>query len=409
MTDLPYVHTKETEGFPPGKDEIKALTLKMADRIIKETSFRIIDILTGEEYTESKALPVNENIRLKSGYNDWKYWNGVIHLAFIRLTEVFGGNCYRQYALDNYNFAFKHLGYFKKLFDTHVPGANFHQFFRLDRLDDFGALASGLLDLDELRDKEAVKEYLERVKHYIEFQQDRLNDGTFARNRFGYTTLWGDDMFMSIPFLVRAARIFNENKCIEDAINQVVNFNKHLQNTANGLYFHCKYENLKQHGVAHWGRANGWMVLAQCELLDHLPRAHPHREELIKILQDHLVNLSRYQSESGMWHQLIDKSDSFPESSSTAMFTYGFARAVNQGWMDDIYSQVAIAGWNGLAQNITEDGILKNVSMGFNIKQELPFYYKQPVEEFGEHGVGAAMLAGAEMYRLGNFRDCVWC
>lgn len=409
MADLPYVHTKETEGFPPDRDQIKELTLNMANRIVNETSFQFIDTATGKEYTESKDLPVNEQIRLKSGYNDWKYWNGVIHLAFLRLTDVFDDRSYRQYAIDNYNFAFKHLEYFNKLFDARVPVANFHQFFRLDRLDDFGALASGLLDLDELRDSEEIKQYLEKVKHYIVFEQDRLEDGTFARNRFGYTTLWGDDMYMSIPFLVRAANVFKEDKLYEDAITQVFNFDKHLRNQANGLYFHCKYVNLKQHGVAHWGRANGWMVLAQCELLDHLPADNPHRNALIRILQDHLVSLSRFQSENGMWHQLIDKTDSFLESSSTAMFTYGIARAVNQGWMDNIYSQIAINGWNGLVQNISKDGILKNVSMGFNIKQELPFYYRQPVEEYGEHGVGAAMLAGAEMYRLGNFRDCVWC
>ena len=47
--------------------------------------------------------------------------------------------------------------------------------------------------------------------------------------------------------------------------------------------------------------------------------------------------------------------------------------------------------------------------MGFNIKQELPFYYQQPVEEFGEHGIGGALLAGAEIFGMKTFRDCVWC
>ena len=409
MADLPYVHTTETEGLPPDKVKTKAVTLKMADRIINETSFHFIDTSTGKEHTDSNNLPVNEKIRLKSGYNDWKYWNGVIHIAFLRLSDVFKDKRYRRFAIDNYKFAFKHLEYFKKLFDARVPVANFHQFFRLDRLDDFGALASGLLDLDELRDKEEIKRYLERVKHYIVFEQDRLDDGTFARNRFGYTTLWGDDMFMSIPFLVRAARFFNDDDLVNDAVKQVYNFDKHLRNANNGLYFHCRYVNLNQHGVAHWGRANGWMVLAQCELLDHLPKDHPDRSALIGVLENHLVALSRFQSASGMWHQLIDRYDSFPESSATAMFTYGFARAINQGWIDEIYSQVAITGWNGLVQNITNDGILKNVSMGFNIKQELPFYYQQPVEEFGEHGIGGALLAGAEIFGLKTFRDCVWC
>jgi rhamnogalacturonyl hydrolase YesR len=409
MSDLPYVNTWETEGVPPDKNKVRELTLSMADRIINDTSFSFIDAASGKVYHDSEQLPVNENIRLKSGYNDWKYWNGVIHMAFLKLSDIFNIMNYRYYVIDNYTFAFKHLDYFKKLFDAKIPMASFHQFFRLDRLDDFGALSSALLDLHEIRDKKDLRHYLEKVKSYIKITQDRLDDTTFARNRFDYTTLWGDDMFMSIPFLVRAAKVFNDDEMIEDAVNQVFNFDRHLRNPNNGLYYHCKYVNLGQHGVAHWGRANGWMVLAQCELLDHLPEKHAKRPALINILQNHLIALSRHQAANGMWHQLIDKNDSFHESSSTAMFTYGFARAINQGWLDNIYSQVAIAGWNGLSNNITSEGILKNVSMGFNIKQELPFYYRQPVEEFGEHGVGAALMAGAEMYRMTNFRDCVWC
>ncbi|NJK84835.1 MAG: hypothetical protein HC906_01500, partial [Bacteroidales bacterium] len=46
---------------------------------------------------------------------------------------------------------------------------------------------------------------------------------------------------------------------------------------------------------------------------------------------------------------------------------------------------------------------------GFNIKQDLVFYYNRPVEQNGEHGIGAAIMAGLEVGRLKEYRDCVWC
>ena len=164
-------------------------------------------------------------------------------------------------------------------------------------------------------------------------------------------------------------------------------------------------------GVAHWGRANGWMVMAQCQLLDYLPIKHPKRAPLILLLREHLLGLARFQTANGMWRQLIDKSDSFLESSCTAMFTYGFAKAVNMGWISDIYTSVAIRGWVGLVTDcILDDGQLDKVSTGFNFKQDLPFYYNIPLEPGGDHGIGAAIYAGMEIYKLnGSYRDCVWC
>ncbi|MEJ5268259.1 MAG: hypothetical protein WHW07_10725 [Bacteroidales bacterium] len=35
---------------------------------------------------------------------------------------------------------------------------------------------------------------------------------------------------MSVPFLVRAAKIYNEKKYYDDAARQIINFNKYLFN-----------------------------------------------------------------------------------------------------------------------------------------------------------------------------------
>jgi rhamnogalacturonyl hydrolase YesR len=354
-------------------------------------------------------LPVSENIRLHSGYTDWNYWNGVVHLAFLEMARVLGEESFREHVLQNYDFGFKHLGYFKKLYEAHVPAAPFHQFFRLDRLDDFGALGAGLLEALDFNPQDRYKEYLEKVARYILEEQERLEDGLYARERFGYTTVWGDDLYMSVPFLVRTWKWTDEEKYLDEAIRQVELFNNYLYSYQMGLYHHCWYKEVAQHGVAFWGRVNGWVLMGQVELLKFLPRKHPKRKALIDLLLRQIVGLSRYQSGNGMWRQLMDKTDSFHETSCTAMFVYGIAKAVNEKWVPDMYAPIAVSGWKGLLENISQDGRLMNVSTGFNIKQNLSYYYNRPVEEEGEHGMGAALLAGTEIFKLKKYRDCVWC
>ena len=39
-------------------------------------------------------------------------------------------------------------------------------------------------------------------------------------------------------------------------------------------------------------------------------------------------------SGTGFWHQLLDRPDSYLETSATAIYAYAIAHGVNQGWLD---------------------------------------------------------------------------
>lgn len=141
-------------------------------------------------------------------------------------------------------------------------------------------------------------------------------------------------------------------------------------------------------------------MMAQVELLDYLPMDYPNRKKLLKILYQQILGISRYQDISGMWHQLIDKNDSYLETSSTAMFTYSIAKAVNNGWIDKRYISIAIEGWEGLKKNINEDGLVKNICQGTGIENDLLYYYKRPTPLNDIHGLGAILLAGNEIIKF---------
>jgi unsaturated rhamnogalacturonyl hydrolase len=161
---------------------------------------------------------------------------------------------------------------------------------------------------------------------------------------------------------------------------------------------------VKVQGVArntHPARANGWALLATVDLLDVLPENHPSRAAILSLLRAQIRGLAACQSGSGFWHQLLDRTDSYLETSATAIFTYGIAHAINQGWVDALaYGPAVISGWNAVSTKINELGQVEGTCVGTGMAFDPVFYYHRPVNVFAAHGYGPALLAGAEVIRL---------
>jgi rhamnogalacturonyl hydrolase YesR len=390
-----------TAGLLPSlaQQDAEAITRALADRIIRNTSFAFVNRETGERFTGTANIPYSPALAAASEYNEWHYTNGVIQIAMMRLAELSGDRKYTDYCLRNFSFIFHNLDYFRKQYEAKVPGSSFSQYFSLNKLDDCGAMSAALADVNRQDHRKEYDAYLARSVAYISRKQQRLPDGTFIRPEPRKMTLWADDLYMSVPFLARMGRNTGNSTYFDDAVKQVENFSRYLYDSCSGLYYHCWYSDVRLNGVAHWGRCNGWLMIALAELLDQLPQQHPKRRELIRILQRQITGLSRYQDSSGLWHQLLDKPDSYLETSCTAMFTYAIARAVAAGWINSSYLSIAENGWKGILSRIGPDGQVADICVGTGIADDIGFYYERPRETDDPHGLGPVLLAGIEMMR----------
>ena len=192
-------------------------------------------------------------------------------------------------------------------------------------------------------------------------------------------------------------KLTGDKKYFDEATKQVFNFDKYLWDENTGLYYHCWFNDVKKNGVARWGRANGWMMVAKVELISHLPENYPQKNALIENLIKQIIGVSRYQGENGLWHQLLDKSDSYYETSCSAMFVYSIAKAINSGWLDKRYSSIAKIGWKGIASKVNNLGEVEGICAGTGIENDLRFYYQRPTPHNDIHGLGAILLAGIEV------------
>jgi len=373
------------------------LVRRVADHILQTTTFRFVNSKTNETYASTKGLPPSSDIKAESKFNKWQYVNGVLAVGMMQTATVLNDPKYSGYARRNYDFIFGNLDYFKKQFDAGATSVEWRPLLRIGSLDDCGSMAAGLLEVYALDKSPAYMDYLQRVGDYIRNKQVRFPDGTLARNNPRKMTLWADDLYMSVPFLARMGKTTGDKTYFDFAVQQVEAFNRYIYDSLSGLYYHVYYNDENTNGVAHWGRCNGWVALAQSALLDALPADDPRRPHLQKMLLRQILGFSRYQDSTGMWHQLLDKPDSYIESSVTAMFIYTVAHAVNKGYISPHYLSIALNGWDGLARHVTADGQLTDICIGTNVEENIRFYYARPRETNDTHGLGAFLLAGTEL------------
>lgn len=376
----------------------------VADNILKEPVTQFVGVKTGKTYNSTKEIPKGEDVRFKSPLSEWHYSNGVLDMSMINLGEYLNDPKYINYAKNHVAFGFANYEYFKNTFRNdrkhwHWP---FGQLWNMKELDDCGAMGAAVIEVYNYDPKQQYKEYFEAAAKHIMEDQTRLSDGTLCRTFPREMTVWADDVYMSVSFLAQMGKQTGETKYFDEATRQIINISDYLWCPDKQLFYHCFYTDLNRNGVAFWGRANGWITVSLVRLLDVLPKDYESRKQLIDLLEKQIVGASRYQNENGMWNQLLDKPESYDESSVTAMYVYGIAKAINEGWFpNNTYQRIAQLGWNALKKDqITENGHFKNVCVGTGITDDLPFYYSRPVGENEKHGLGLIIDAGVEILKL---------
>lgn len=256
-----------------------------------------------------------------------------------------------------------------------------------------------------LPNRKAYQDFYNEVKRYTVHEQVRLPEGNFTRHTPHRLTTWADDMFMGIPFLVHASLLATtpaEKKALmDDAVNQIFAFNKQVWDSEYNLYRQTQYSDRKVK-IPFWSRANGWGIWAVTEVLHYLPKTHPRYAALLTHYKAHVDGLLKYQNrETGFWHNLIDKPDSYQETSGTAIFAMAMARGINNGWLNrKKYEPFAIKAWGAVASAVDADGTLHGTCIGTNMSENEKDYYTRPVADDDTHGIFPVIFAGMEVDKM---------
>ncbi len=386
----------------PSEEDIVATLQHIQSHFVRSTPFRIIDARSGQPITDFSQPLKSAAVDMGGGeFGDWTYSMGVVLTGMLQASAVTGDPRYKEYTFRYFDFIFDHLDYFRHQAAQFGPQPRgYRRLLDTHELDDCGAIGAALIWAYTEKKDSRYRSAIDLAADFISHKMKRMPDGTFVRPRPQPVSLWADDLYMSVPFLARMGQLTGDQRYFDDAARQVIQFSDRLMNPSSGLFDHAWFESADYDPRFYWGRANGWMLMAMADLLTVMPENHPSRGRVLEIYRRAVQGVTAVQSGTGMWHQLLDKPDSYEETSATAIFTFAIARGVNRGWLSPIYAPVAQTGWQALAKHIHENGEIDGICVGTTAAYDAVYYYNRPTDVSAMQGYGPALLAGAEMITM---------
>ncbi|EAU0476084.1 glycosyl hydrolase [Salmonella enterica] len=358
-------------------------------------------------YYENAMLSNKWTVGSVTNYGRWDYPLGVTVYGLLQTGRYLQRPDITRYASDHVQACTRMDEY--SLWDRDqygFPAVN-QQLVMLKMLDNCGSFGSAMLEAYSECQEPTFLPIADRIADFMLTRLERQGDGAFYREcigEFAENTMWADDLYMSTPFLVRYARLTGDMSPLDEAARQFLLYRKYLFMPDFKIMSHVYDFKYGQATQIPWGRGNGWTLFSLSEVLEALPAEHPERPVLIAFFNELCEGYAALQGEGGLWHQVLNDSETYQEASCTAMFAYGFARGVRFGWLNQParYIEAAERAWNGLTcKAIDRHGNVHGVCSGSRYAFTAEYYNKDLLTVTNDnHGIGIMMLAGTEVAKM---------
>ena len=338
----------------------------------------------------------------------WEYTPTLMARAFVELYSATGDTTYLGHAQ---RFADQFIGedgsiltYNKSLYNMdRIQGGNF------------------LILLNAIHPQPQYAIAIETLRDQLR-EQPRTDEGGFWHKQVYEHQMWLDGLFTGTTFYARYADYKPEPEAWSDVAKQFLIVDAHTRKT-NGLNYHG-WDESRQMGWSDsitgcsqetWGRAEGWYVMALCDVLELMPTSQPGRPQLEAILQRVMKALLDVQDkETHLWYQVPDRAGeegNYLESTCSAMYCYAMAKGARLGVLPAAYKEEAKNVLEGLKAHklqTNEDGTLSLIDccavagLGGNPYRDgtYDYYVHERIREDDPKGVAPLILACLELSKL---------
>ena len=335
----------------------------------------------------------------------WEYTQGLVLKAILQVWQATGDEKYFQYVKT----------YYDQFIDSDGSIMTYDlEEYNIDRINP----GKVLFPLYQKTSDEKFKKAIFLLRKQMQ-THPRTSEGGFWHKNIYPHQMWLDGIYMASPFLAQFAQTFIEPALFDDVANQIILMEKYARDEETGLLYHGWDESRQQRWANpetgqspnFWGRAMGWYSMALVDVLDFLPADHPKRSEIIAILQQLATAIADFQdAETGLWYQVVDKAGkegNYLESSASCMFVYALAKAVNKGYIDSKFLNVAEKGYDGILKHfieVSEAGIV-DIHKGCSVAGlggdpyrdgSYEYYINEKIRSNDPKAVGPFILASLE-------------
>lgn len=280
-----------------------------------------------------------------------------------------------------------------------------------------------LFELYDLTGKEKYRKAIEFVHNQL-LLQPRTKEGSFWHKLIYPQQVWLDGLYMAQPFYMEYETRFGQGENYGDILRQFRFVAEHLRDEATGLYYHaCDTSRLafwcdKRTGLSQnfWLRAIGWYVMALLDSYCQMAPGAQGREYLEQLFRELMGAMLRFQDESGMWYQVVDKAGqekNYLETSGSAIMAYALLRGSRLGLLPgEGYRAAGERAFEGICRRyltqregrLSLGGICLVAGLGGKDRRDgsYAYYMSEPVVENDAKGVAPFLLAYTELRRSTN-------
>ncbi len=304
----------------------------------------------------------------KKGQNKWHYANGCMIKAFFDLYEVTGKQEYYDFAKSHMDFFLNDDGEIIYYSSNSTSNSNYKYNPTKSTgylLDDINS-GKPLFYLYEKTGEQKYKNAIDLLETQLENQPKTKTNvaGNFWHKYTYPNQIWLDGLYMAQPFYMEYGSKYSDSKdeCI-DSYNQFMNVYNNLKDDSTGLYYHGYDDEKKQDWAdektglsqSFWLRAIGWYAMSLVDTIEKMPSdMEKEKNDLINIYKELADSMIKYQSENGMWYQVVDRPkdiNNFEETSGTLAVGYSMMKASRLGYVDKSYFDYGKKAFDGVIDN----------------------------------------------------------
>ncbi|MBQ9196995.1 MAG: glycoside hydrolase family 88 protein [Clostridia bacterium] len=284
---------------------------------------------------------------------------------------------------------------------------------------DFVSLGKSLWVLYRLTGNPVIHEEILKVRQNLS-GHPRVSSGNYWHKDIYPNQVWLDGLYMALPFQAETD-IDCGRPDFSDIFDQFRQVRAHHYVPETGLYLHAWDESRQMDwcdratglSPCYWLRAEGWLLMAMCDLYELVRDRTPEAAYFIELLQEALDGLLPYQdAETGMFYQLIDRKDlpdNYLETSGSAMAAYAMLKGARLGMLDSAYAAQGADILEGIRRTYLKEegvpvlyGICASAGLGpgpdhRTDRDGTPRYYLSEKQiPDNQHGAAPCMMAAAE-------------
>jgi rhamnogalacturonyl hydrolase YesR len=200
--------------------------------------------------------------------------------------------------------------------------------------------------------RKGANEMLEVIKNTTH----KNNEGIIYHTQEPEKFIMSDAFYMLPPFLAAAGEY-------DEGLKQIEGYKKYLYNEKERLYSHMwNGPDKKFAREDFWGVGNGWAAAGLTRVIKLLPENRMEdKKRLILYVKEVVDGCLKYLRADGLFHNVVNKPDTFVEVNLSQMISYTIFRGIAAGYIESSYLEKAEKMRKAANEHVDNLGYVQNV------------------------------------------------